>query len=468
VAAFLAYLRRSRRRALDLVDLRTGELRYQALHDALTGLPNRALLVDRAEHMLARSRRRPMTIGVLYVDLDNFKQVNDTFGHQIGDQLLVQVGQRLRTVVREGDTVGRLGGDEFLVLTEGDVDADLEMVAERLVTALRDPFDLPGSQPLQLTATASIGVAMGPRDNTMDLIRDADVALYQAKAAGRNRFCVFQKAMQTTVHDRLTLEMDLRGALAGGQLFLAYQPIVRLHDCATTGVEALVRWRHPVRGVVPPLEFVPIAERSGLIVDIGRFVLSSACWQAAAWHADGLDLQMAVNVSALQLEEPGFVDDLYEILRSSGLEPSKLTLELTESVLVADTVNTADILRALKDIGVRIAIDDFGTGYSSLSYLRHFPIDLLKIDRTFVARQDREDHWAAFLHMLIELGRTLGIQTLAEGVEDSEQLAHLQMEHCDLGQGYLFARPMPPDTVPSLFTQRSRAGTERSRAGCAA
>ncbi|MHB1585178.1 MAG: putative bifunctional diguanylate cyclase/phosphodiesterase, partial [Acidimicrobiales bacterium] len=451
---FFVFLATSRRRAMRLVEQRTAELRHQALHDALTGLPNRALLFDRAQQLLLRARRHPMAVGALYVDLDNFKDVNDTFGHHTGDQLLKAVAARLDAALRANDTVGRLGGDEFLVLVEGtSLDAGPELVAERLQAVLAEPFVLDTPEATTITVHASIGAAVGLRESANELIRDADVALYAAKAAGRDRVVVFEPEMQTAVQDRLSLEMDLQHAIDHGELFVLYQPIFDLRSVAAKGVEALVRWRHPTRGVVAPDDFIPMAEETGLVVPLGRFVLDEACRQAAAWRADGYAIDVAVNVSARQLENEHFPEEVRRTLDRHHLPAPALTLEITETTIMKDTEATAGVLALLKQFGVRIAIDDFGTGYSSLAYLRNFPIDALKIDRSFITRVSQTEESAALIHTLIQLGKALGIETLAEGVEERAQLATLQREQCDSGQGFLFGRPLDPDTIEGFFTK---------------
>ena len=448
----LRLLTRSRERALLLVDERTGELRHQALHDSLTGLPNRALIVDRAEQMLARARREPLATGVLFIDLDNFKDINDSFGHQRGDQLLQAVAERLVTAVRPSDSVGRLGGDEFVVLVEGrSLDAGPDVVAERVLEVLAEPFTLEGLEGVSLAVRASIGVAVGARPGADELLRDADVALYQAKQTGKGRFVLFHPEMQLAVQDRLALEMDLRVAIARGQLFVEYQPTFDLRTLAMTGVEALARWQHPTRGLVAPDDFIPIAEESGLISAIGRFVLSEACGQAAAWNRQGRTVPLSVNVSGRQLESEDLPGVVRSALAEAGLDPSLLTLELTETVLMRDADSTSRRLRSLKELGVRIAVDDFGTGYSSLAYLRQFPVDALKIDRSFINGIARSTEARALIHTLVQLGKTLGLDTFAEGIEDEAQLAELQREQCDHGQGFYYSRPLPPGAVEALF-----------------
>jgi diguanylate cyclase (GGDEF)-like protein len=445
-------LARSRQRALTLVDERTKELRHQALHDALTGLPNRALIVDRVGQMLARTHREPLAFGVLFIDLDNFKEINDSFGHHHGDDLLRAVGERLAAIVRPSDSVGRLGGDEFVVLVQGNsLDAGPDIVAQRVLEVLSEPFRLSTMPDVPLSVHASIGVAVGARPDADELLRDADVALYQAKQAGKGRYVIFRPEMQVAVQERLALEMDLREAVAGGQLFVLYQPTFDLASLAMTGVEALVRWRHPRRGVIGPDRFISIAEDSGMIIPLGRFVLSESCRQAAAWSSSGRVVQLSVNVSGRQLERDDFPADVAGALADSGLDPTLLTLELTESVLMRDADATIQRLQALRDLGVKLAIDDFGTGYSSLAYLRRFPLDVLKIDRSFIGAMARSPEARSLIHTLVQLGKTLGLETLAEGIEDATQLEELQRQHCEYGQGFYYSRPVSASAVEALF-----------------
>ncbi len=457
--ALILLLARSRERALHMVRAKTGELRHQALHDALTGLPNRVLTLDRAEQMLARAQRGQSPVAALYVDVDGFKHVNDRFGHAAGDELLRMVASRLQSVIREGDTAGRLGGDEFVVLLDGSpIDSGPELVAERVLDVLRQPYELTSTAGRRLSITASVGVAVARSGGADELLRNADLALYQAKAAGRDRSVVFQSSMQRASSDRLLLEMDLADALAEGQFFLLYQPTLDLRSERVVGVEALIRWRHPTRGVVSPVEFIPIAEDTGMIVPIGRWVLEEACRQAAVWAEHGHDIDMAVNVSARQLEADELIDDVRHALVENGLAPGKLTLEVTETALMRDAAAAGERLNALKQLGVRIAIDDFGTGYSSLAYLRQFPADALKIDRSFVGPVATSKDSAALIRTLVQLGRSLEIKTLAEGIEEEAQLRALQREHCDLGQGFLFARPLDADALETFL--RSRASDD--------
>jgi diguanylate cyclase (GGDEF)-like protein len=424
------------------LERRQEELAFMATHDALTGLPNRTLLVDRLEQMLLRARRSKTPVAALFIDLDNFKAINDTLGHSAGDELLQAVGARLDGVVRDVDALGRLGGDEFVVLA-GDMSlmTGPELVAERVLDALKQPVRL-GDEQTPVTVTASIGIAMGDRSSAGELLRDADIAMYRAKWGGRNRYVVFECGMQEAVKSRMELEMDLRAALENDEFFLAFQPTFNLVDMSPTGLEALIRWDSPTRGVVQPDDFIPLLEETGLIVEIGRWVLQRACAQAAAWRDAGHPVGIAVNVSARQLDSDGIVADVREALGDSGLAPDALTLEITETTLMRDADDTVRRLKEIKVLGVRVAIDDFGTGYSSLAHLRQFPVDALKIDRSFVTGLADSVEGESLLHTLVQLGKALSIETIAEGIEQPNELSLLREEHCDGGQGFLFARPL--------------------------
>ena len=437
-----------------------GQLRHHALHDALTGLPNRALVFDRAEQMLARARREPSSPAALFIDIDGFKDVNDTLGHASGDAVLKAVAARLSSLVRACDTVGRLSGDEFVVLLDSPtVSVSPELVAERILDVVSRPIGLHRTEERSVSITVSIGVAVGQMDTVEELLQDADIALLEAKQAGKNRYSVFEATMQAITQDRVALETDIREALDGQQFFLLYQPTFDLSREAMTGVEALIRWRHPTRGVLRPGLFVPIAEQNGLIVPIGRWVLETACAQAAEWQRHGRRFGVAVNVSARQLESDDFVDAVRSALGASALEPSALTLEITETTLMRDAEAAAVRLHALKTLGVRLAIDDFGTGYSSLAYLRQFPVDAIKIDRSFVSGIAASTASTALVHTLVQLGQTLGLETVGEGIENRVQLQTLQRAHCDLGQGFLFARPVPAEAIEQFFDQVMPAET---------
>lgn len=441
-----------------------GLLSHQSLHDALTGLPNRTLVYDRAERMLAQARREGVPAAALYVDIDSFKQINDSFGHPAGDELLKIVASRLTAAVRETDTVGRLGGDEFVVLTErSEFDAGPELVAERLLEVLAQPIGLGTGGSRSVTIGASIGIAYGLDTSPDELLRDADLALYEAKATGKHRFTVFESRMQTAVQDRLELQMDLGEALPDREFFLLYQPVFELESKRMIGIEALIRWRHPTRGILTPESFLGIAEDTGLIVPIGRWVLETACEQAAALRSRGHSLWLSVNVGARQLEREELVEDVSGALRRSGLHPGSLTLEMTERALMRDPDAAVERLRALKALGVQIALDDFGTSYSSLAHLRRLPVDALKIDGSFISGAAAEgDSAGALVHTLVQLGKTLGMRTLGEGIEDRDQLEHLRREQCDFGQGFLLARPMePPGLEEMLAAAEPQGASER-------
>jgi len=449
----------------DLTDNKALEdqLRHQALHDLLTGLPNRALLADRLAQMAARSKRRNRSCAVMYIDLDNFKHINDSLGHDVGDTLLVEVAQRLDSVLRDGDTVGRLGGDEFVVLAEETSEPlRAELLAERVLDVLAAPFTVDGGR-RRVTVSASIGIAEGVGLDPDRILRNADVALYRAKATGRHSYVVFKPEMYQEIEDRLSLEIDLHGSLDRSEFFLLYQPVVDLRTLETTGVEALLRWRHPVRGVVGPETFVPLLEETGLIADVGRWVLETACRQGAEWNAMGFALSVSVNVSARQLEDD-FAGIVRGTLEASGLDPARLILEITETVLLRNSGGVIEQLTALHRAGVRIAIDDFGTGYSSMSYLRKFPIDILKIDRSFVAGLHDGQKATTLVRTLVGLGQRLGLETIAEGIEDMAQLAELRGDLCSDGQGYLFARPLAASDVERFGRRGALAAVTASRA----
>jgi diguanylate cyclase (GGDEF)-like protein len=440
-----------RTRAMTLVREKTRELSHLALHDTLTGLPNRALVLDRADRMLARAERDQSIIaGALFVDIDGFKHVNDSHGHAAGDQLLKVVGERLQSSVRDQDTVGRLGGDEFVVLVESTAgESTLDLLADRLTDVLRDPIELDDGRKI-FSVTASIGVAAGQHATPDDLLRDADLALYAAKAAGKDRYTLFDEKLHAG-GDLLELEADLSAAVQADQLFLVYQPIFALPGQEVVSVEALIRWQHPTRGIVPPDSFIPLAEENGLIVTIGRWVLDEACRQASVWAEEGLQLGISVNVSAHQLRREGFADDVRSALSESGIEPSSLTLEVTETTLMRDVDAACEHLDAIKALGVQVAIDDFGTGYASLSHLRRMPVDILKIDRSFVAALNDGGHSRELLEAIFGVGQALSLTVVAEGVEDDSQLVVLEEMGCDRAQGFLLGMPSPPEVVEGML-----------------
>ena len=438
---------------------RQEELAFMATHDPLTKLPNRTLMLDRLEQMMVRARRHQAPIAALFVDLDNFKSINDTLGHDAGDELLRSVTARLEGVVRDSDALGRIGGDEFVIMAEElSLAAGPELIAERLLEALREPFELAGQHETdaRLTVTASIGIAMGDRTAPEELLRDADIAMYRAKWDGKNRYVVFESGMQDAVQSHMELEMDLRQALENGEFFLVYQPTFDLRSMSPTGVEALIRWKHPIRGIVQPNDFIPLLEETGLIIDVGTWVLHEASRQGARWREAGHSIGVAVNVSGRQLDTDELIAGVEHALSESGLAPNALTLEVTETTLMRNAEATAMRLAAIKQLGVRIAIDDFGTGYSSLAHLQQFPVDALKIDRSFISRMTQNLEGETLIHTLVQLGKALSIETVAEGIELQQELRLLQDEQCDSGQGFLFAKPL--DAAAAEVFLRNWAG----------
>jgi diguanylate cyclase (GGDEF)-like protein len=430
--------------AIDALRQAYADALHQANHDSLTGLPNRTLVLDRLHHAIDRLHRGSGQVGVLFVDLDRFKVVNDTLGHSVGDEVLIRIGERLLGSVRPGDTVGRLAGDEFVVVCEDIETNDLLRVAERVSAAIQAPLPLYGRESVM---TASVGVAVvdgGGRAE--DVLRDADVAMYRAKERGRARIEIFDAAIRARLLARLETEQALRRALQDGQLRLHYQPIVRCTDTRLLAVEALVRWERPGAGLVGPAEFIAVAEDSDLIIHIGRWVLGEACAQLGRWQAARpslAGLRVAVNLSARQFTDPDLVSIVAEELTRAGVPPQSLCLEITESVLMEEVEATAETLRTLKQLGVGLSIDDFGTGYSSLSYLKQFPVDVVKIDRSFVSGlgTDPDDH--AIVNAVVSLAHALSLEAVAEGVETDRQLHELRRLGCDGAQGYLLGHPVP-------------------------
>ena len=431
-----------------------------ALHDTLTGLPNRAFFAERMDHALAQVRRHGTMLAVLCLDLDRFKQVNDTLGHPVGDALLRAVAGRLAGCLRDCDTVARLGGDEFAVIQAplGRV-GDAATLAQRIVKTLSEPYDLSGQS---VVIGASVGIALAPADtaDSDHILNMADMALYRAKADGRGVFRMFEPGMDTKMQGRRVLESDLRRAVQAQEFELDYQPLVDLVSGRVSALEALVRWRHPERGLIRPDDFIPFAEETGLIGPIGAWVLHQACADAAGWPAD---VRIAVNVSAAQFKDPGLVETVFDAVAASGLSPGRLELEITETALLADADATLATLHKLRAKGVRIAMDDFGTGYSSLGYLRSFPFDKIKIDRCFIRDIETSVDCKAIVRAVAGLGSNLGITTTAEGVETAAQLDQLRAEGCDQVQGFLFSRPVPAREVGALLGQTM----DRVQAGCA-
>ena len=428
------------------------ELKHQAFHDALTGLPNRLLFQDRAAHELARIRRSGLTAGVLFVDLDDFKVVNDTMGHGVGDELLVAAGMRLSALVRASDTAARLGGDEFALLVEHVEDAaDVEAFAERIVRAFSEPFLLGAGA---VITTATVGVATTQDSADVDeLLRHADLALYAAKAAGKRQWRRYQPVLSAGLVRRRELQAALEDAVTRSAFSLVYQPIVSLGTGELAGFEALVRWPHSQWGMMRPDQFIALAEETGHIVPLGSWVLGQASADIARWRSlaqHQAPLYASVNVSARQFRDPGFVDGVRNVLETSGLEPAALMLELTESVLLRRDEQIHADLTELKAIGVRLAIDDFGTGYSSLSYLRELPIDVLKIDKSFVDGIATSERRLALVDGIVRIAKTLRLEVIAEGIESEVQLDLLLSMGCQFGQGYLLAMPMSADKAEAV------------------
>ncbi len=431
---------------------------HTAHHDPLTGLANRSLLMDRLGVELARARRTGQTVAVLFVDLDRFKVINDSLGHAAGDALLIDVASRLQGTLRLEDTVARIGGDEFVMVCGGlNLPGEVDVIAARVSTVLSEPHVVAGRE---VYACPSIGIALAPGTSTdpEDLVADADLAMYQAKAAGRGRWVVFTPALRGDT-TRVELESGLRHALERGELRVVYQPVIDLADGGIIGAEALVRWDHPQRGLLLPMEFIPLAEETGLIVPVGRWVLAEACRQAAEWQANGVvpgeRFEISVNVSARQVSAD-FARDVIAALESSGLDPTHLALEITETFLMQDAQAAYAVLAELRRRGVRISVDDFGTGYSSLAYLKRFPLDLVKVDRSFVRDIGPDAEDSAVVAAVASLARSIGLQVIAEGVETADQLERLRALGCQAAQGFLFSKPLAPAAFEALLASNPR------------
>lgn len=428
------------------------KMAHLAEHDYLTGLPNRLLLNDRLTQAVAYAERHHTQIALLFLDLDNFKHINDSLGHSVGDKLLESVAKRLVAQVRQSDTVSRLGGDEFVVLVLEDTQAEHSTIAaEKILRALAEPHHIAGNE---LHITTSIGISLFPADgaDAEVLLKNADTAMYYAKKKGRNNYQFFNAEMNVRAVERQSIEAELRGAIRRNEFVLHYQPKVDLLSGKVTGAEALIRWMHPQRGIVYPESFIAVAEDSGLIIQIGRMVLGLACAQGKIWQDEGVGpLPVAVNISALEFRDKNFLDNVRQTMHETGLDPYLLQLELTESVLMRNVVTSAPILQALKKMGVQLAVDDFGTGYSSLSYLSQLPIDILKIDQSFVQTIAGHNNNGVIVNAVIGMGTSLGQRVIAEGVENLDQLHFLNAHHCHEGQGHLFSAAIPPDEFGTFF-----------------
>ena len=439
------------------------QLRHMAFHDPLTGLPNRALFMDRIAHAISVANERNRSIGVLFLDLDNFKVVNDSLGHATGDRLLVEIAARLKSCLEAGSTLARFGGDEFIVLLEDAASfPGPELVAERLRAVMEQAFTVAGRE---VFAALSIGIAISSPglESAGDLLRNADVAMYRAKSNGRAQSVVFDRSLDSSAVDRLQLEMELRSALERDELELHYQPILDLKTGAIEDFEALIRWRHPLHGLVAPEGFISLAEETGLIIPIGQWVLETACHQLKRWHRmlGNEELSVSVNISARQFQHPTLLADIARALRMADLPAHCLTVEVTESLAMRDAASAATTLAQLKELGVGVAIDDFGTGYSSLSYLHRFPCDVLKIDRSFVSRLGHERPDEAIVEAIVALAHALDMAVTAEGIETGEQLARLTALGAERAQGYYFSRPVATATASELLVAQRRSAVHQ-------
>jgi diguanylate cyclase (GGDEF)-like protein len=433
------------------------ELVRLAHYDQLTSLPNRTLLRERVEHALARAMRAGSGVATLILDMDRFKEINDMLGHEVGDKLLIEAAQRIRASVRDQDTVARLGGDEFAVILEGVSEAkEVLPVIERIIGSLSDVTTIDGHE---VNSSTSVGIAMYPENgrDLSELLRAADLAMYQAKSSGRGRYQFFADAMQEEAQSRHALEWALRRAVETGEFELVYQPQICLRTGMVIGVEALLRWMSPTRGLLTPYHFIAGLEEFGLINEVGEWVLQTACKQIRKWHAMDLEpMRMGVNVSAQQFEDPMLIDKIRSALKETNLPPEFLELELTESCLMSDPAQAGALLREIREIGVRISIDDFGTGYSSLTYLNEFPLNALKIDKSFVQNVESNDRGGPISNMIIGLGQNLGLEVIAEGVETEAQLRYMREHGCDIAQGYFYARPESPEDLTPWLRDNQR------------
>jgi diguanylate cyclase (GGDEF)-like protein len=440
-------------RSLAVFQANVSQIAFLAHHDPLTRLPNRVLFHDRVQQALAQVGRGAR-FALLCLDLDRFKTVNDTLGHPVGDKLLRQVAERLEACVREGDTVARLGGDEFaVVLLDSGEPNEIDALAARMIGVISAPYVIDGHQ---IGIGTSIGIAVAPADGSAahDLLKNADTALYEAKANGRGTSCFYEASMNAALQSRRALEMNLCQAISGDEFQLCYQPLVNATSRRVSSFEALIRWHHPERGIIPPDIFIPVAESSGLIGAIGQWVLGRACLDALSWPDD---IKVAVNLSSSQFKDKNLVNIVRGALAASELPPERLELEITESVLLHDSAAVLAMLREIKNLGVQISMDDFGTGYSSLSYLRSFPFDKIKIDRSFIKDLPDDPNSLAIVRAIVGLSRTFGMTVTAEGVESEEQAILLEREHCTTLQGYLFSRPVPADSLSELILQQARS-----------
>ena len=442
------------------------QLVHDALHDSLTGLPNRAFLQNRIEFTLTHRRENPgYMYSLLFIDLDRFKFVNDSLGHFIGDLLLIAVSKLLKSCVREKDLVSRIGGDEFVILLDGINNIeDATLIGDRIQQRLQLPFELEGHN---IFTSASIGIVFSSAEytSTSDLMRDADIAMYRAKDNGKGRYTIFDRAMYDETLKLIELENNLRVALKRSEFAMHYQPIMSLHDNHLVGFEALIRWKHPQKGFISPTEFIPIAEDTGLILELGEWLLKEACQQLQTWRQKFAflphinSLKMSINLACQQLQEPNFIYKLDRVLNETGLDGRFLRLEITESALIEPDGNIQEILKQIRNRNITLSIDDFGTGYSSLSYLRRFPIDNLKIDRSFIEQMNLDSENFEIVRLIITLAKTLGMDTISEGVETLQQLNQLKAMGCEFGQGYLFSKPLEPKVIESILNRYPRSIT---------